>query len=169
MLVPHMTSIVGPRTAPWKDDSALDSDPNYGPSFTYKILGYSASATSTKLVDFSKIIITEDTKFYTVWDENPVSVYDNIHPEYFTIVEDNRKYTERDYPEYNIENGVLLGLRAEVKGKITIPATFEGKPVIAIDPSFGAALNNDTLFTTIKSTANWSGDRYGKNITHVFF
>ena len=169
MLVPHMTSITGPRTAPWKDDSALDTDPNYGPSYTYKILGYSASATSNKLVDFSKILITEDTKFYTVWDENPVSVYDNIHPEYFVAVETGKKYSERNYPEYNIEDGVVLGLRAEVKGKITIPATFEGKPVIAIDPSFGAALNDNTLFTSINSTAVWSGDRYGRNITHVFF
>jgi hypothetical protein len=167
MLVPHMTSITGPKTAPWKDDSALDTDPNYGPSYTYKILGYSASATSNKLIDFSKILITEDSKFYTVWDKNPVSVYDNIHPEYFYEVGPATYSEPGGDTKYNID-GIRLGLSTAVKGKITIPAVFNGKPVVEIDPSFGMS-SNPGKEETIDMGGKWTGIRNGTNVTHIFF
>jgi hypothetical protein len=30
-------------------------------------------------------MITEDTTFYAVFDNNPINVYEDIHPEYFAV------------------------------------------------------------------------------------
>jgi hypothetical protein len=165
-----MDYIAGPETAPWKDDSDLDNNPDYGPSYTYKVLGYSSSSTGTKLVDLSKTPIVEDTNFYTVWNAEPTSVYENIHPEYFYEVR-KMNYNEAGsgVTKYDINDGVVLGLKTAVKGKITIPAVFNGKPVVGIDPSFGASTSASSYDSTINITPNWKGKRYGANITHIFF
>jgi hypothetical protein len=33
--------------------------------------------------------IISDTNFYAIWNQEPISVYDNIHPEFFEIVNEN--------------------------------------------------------------------------------
>jgi hypothetical protein len=83
MLVEHNTSITGPTTAPWRDDSNLPLDQ------TYALLGYNRSKTATTPMDLENFRIINDTTFYTVWNDEPISVYDNIHPEYFEIVNEN--------------------------------------------------------------------------------
>jgi hypothetical protein len=148
----------------------LDADPNYGPSFTYKILGYNRNANATTPMDLSTFPITEDLELYTIWDPTPVSVYDNIHPEYFTEVR-AITYSEvgSGITKYDI-TGIVLGLKTAVKGKITIPAVFNGKPVVSIDPSFGATTSRDGSYdSSITYSPMWSGKRYGENITHIFF
>jgi len=40
-------------------------------------------------MDLENFRIINDTTFYTVWNDEPISVYDNIHPEYFEIVNEN--------------------------------------------------------------------------------
>jgi hypothetical protein len=35
-------------------------------------------------MDLSTYPITEDTELYAIWNSEPVSVYENIHPEYFS-------------------------------------------------------------------------------------
>ena len=168
--IPHESIISGPSVAPWKDDSNLDSDANYGPSYTYRILGYSRNANATTPMDLSTFPITEDIELYTVWDSTPVSVYDNIHPEYFTEVR-TMSYSEpgSGVTRYDINDGVVIGLKTAVKGKITIPAVFNGKPVVGIDPSFGASTSASSYDSVINITPTWKGKRYGANITHIFF
>ena len=167
--IPHESIIGGPSISPWKDDSTLDTDPNYGPSYTYKVLGYTRNASSTTPMDLSTFPITEDIELYTIWDENPVSVYDNIHPEYFYEVE-SANYSEvgSGVTEYDID-GIVLGLKTAVRGKITIPAVFNGKPVVELHPSFGASTSTNSYDSKIDIvTPSWTGKRYGKDITHVF-
>ena len=168
--IPHESIISGPSVAPWKDDSNLDSDANYGPSYTYRILGYSRNANATTPMDLSTFPITEDIELHTIWDSTPVSVYDNIHPEYFTEVR-TMSYNEpgSGVTTYDINDGVVIGLKTAVKGKITIPAVFDGKPVVGIDPSFGASTSASSYDSVINITPNWRGKRYGANITHIFF
>ena len=48
----------------------------------------------------------------------------------------------------------------EVKGKLTIPATFEGHPVYKISPTFGGKWNR-----WVESS---DGIKNGSNITHIF-
>lgn len=169
--IPHESIIDGPSIAPWRDDSALDHDEKYGPSFTYKVLGYNRNANATTPMDLSTFPITEDIELYTIWDANPVSVYDNIHPEYFYEVgEDSYYEAGSSETKYNIGNGIILGLKMPVKGKITIPAVFNGKPVVSIDPSFGATTATDGSYdSNITTQPKWTGKRYGGELTHIFF
>ena len=165
--IPHESIITGPSAAPWKDDSALDADPNYGPSFTYKILGYNRNANATAPMDLSTFPITEDIELYTIWDPTPVSVYDNIHPEYFYEVATATYSEPGGDAKYNID-GIRLGLKTAVRGKITIPAVFNGKPVVEIDPSFGMS-SIPGKEETIDMGGKWTGIRNGTNVTHIFF
>ena len=165
--IPHESIISGPSVAPWKDDSNLDSDANYGPSYTYRVLGYSRNANATTPMDLSTFPITEDIELHTVWDSTPVSVYDNIHPEYFYEVSAASYSEPGGETQYDIE-GIRLGLKTAVKGKITVPAVFNGKPVVEIDPSFGMSSNGGKE-ETINMGGTWTGSRHGDNITHIFF
>ena len=168
--IPHESIITGPSAAPWKDDSALDADPNYGPSFTYKILGYNRNANATTPMDLSTFPITEDIELYTIWDPTPVSVYDNIHPEYFYEVASADYSDVEGNSKYDITDGIRLGLKTAVKGKITVPAVFNGKPVVEIDPSFGMSSTPGKEETVSMSGAgSYTGIRNGTDITHIFF
>ena len=75
--VPHGEYASMSTIIPWKNDSDLPLEE------TYKFLGYNRSATSNIVMDLTTYQITEDTTFYAVFDSNPISVYDDIHPEYF--------------------------------------------------------------------------------------
>ena len=165
--IPHESIIAGPSVAPWRDDSALDSDPKYGPSYTYKVLGYSRNPNAAAPMDLSTFPITEDIDLYAVWDQNPVSVYENIHPEYFYEVATATYSEPGGDAKYNID-GIRLGLKTAVRGKITIPAVFNGKPVVEIDPSFGMS-SIPGKEETIDMGGKWTGIRNGTNVTHIFF
>jgi hypothetical protein len=36
-------------------------------------------------INLAEFPIINDTSLYTVWADEPVSIYDNIHPEWFII------------------------------------------------------------------------------------
>ena len=81
----------------------------------------------------SDYYVQNDQSFYPIFKE--ISVYENIHPEYFK---------GEFYNSENKEEGVILSLAKEVQGKITIPTKFkmeDGKEyfVIALNSSFAAA------------------------------
>lgn len=138
-------------------------------------------------------MITEDTTFYAVFDNNPINVYEDIHPEYFAVSEQTSGLTPASTyytdwageTKWNISDGVTLALTKKVKGKITVPAFFDvngvSKKVIAIDATFGSP--GDIYDTDIDSPRNpgFPGKSstlnsvtyvpvcYGENLTHVFF
>lgn len=172
MKVPHGLTIEGPDVAPWKDDSVLDHDENYGPAYTWNLLGYSRNPNAVTPMDLKNYEITEDLELYAVWDDEPISVYQNIHPEYFQEI---GKATYAEYggdTKWNIE-GIQLGLKAKVKGKITVPAYFNGKPVVKLHPSFGAPFfdpdtPHDELDRNIDYGDSYYGKGYGGELTHIF-
>ena len=43
------------------------------------------SATASSAIKLEEYMITEDTTFYAVFDNNPINVYEDIHPEYFAV------------------------------------------------------------------------------------
>lgn len=125
-----------PSKVPYLDDSELDLYSTYG------FVGYTDNQLTNKVVDLAGTTVRNNTDYYPVFEE--ISVYDNIHPEYFTA---------KDF-----RTGVQLTLAKQVQGKITIPATFGGKNVVSINSSF----------------ANWENDStgiapMGQYLTHVFF
>jgi hypothetical protein len=94
---------------------------------TYGFRGYTDNKLTNKIVDLKTTTVRNNTDYYPVFEE--ISVYDNIHPEYFSA---------SDFRE-----GVQLTLTKQVQGKITIPATFKDekgdeRPVLALNSSFAA-------------------------------
>ena len=146
MTIPYGT--VGfdtPTSVPYKDDSSL------GLYSTNGFVGYTDNTLTNKVIDFSKTTVRNNAHYYPVFKE--INVYDNIDPSYYSgeiyITEDGR-------------TGVELTLIKAVKGKITIPATFNldgvNYPVLSINASFAASKNGLT-----------SHIPRGQNLTHVFF
>lgn len=131
---------VEPEIIPWKKDSDLDL------TQTYSFEGWTNNPSTEKIVDISKQIVRADTKFYPVFKQ--VSVYDNIHPEYFSTENQN--------------NGIKLSLIKEIRGKLTIPATINNIPVITLTQSFGAS-------GTVSGATSYTGGGKGDNLTHIFF
>ena len=129
---------------PYLDDSALDLYKTYG------FKGYTDNPLTNKIVDLSMVRVRGTVKLYPVFEE--ISVYDNINKDFFSASLYNGE----------TQNGVELTLIKEVKGKITVPATFmfngSEQPVLSINASFGATTNAYSGFTAL-----------GKNLTHVFF
>lgn len=166
---------------PWMDDSELDLEK------TYQFLGYNRSAQATKPMVLSDYLITEDTNFYAIFNSEPISVYDNIHPEYFgvstqTVDVGDRSWRETDNSnsQYNISKGVSLALQKRVKGKLTVPAYFEVNgeklPVISIDATFSSpgSLSSDPAKYTGTAKLDGIGQVIvpiccGQDLTHVFF
>jgi hypothetical protein len=81
--VPHGTPTTGPASIPWRDDSALQLKQ------TYQFLGWNRTNNATEPMDLSGFNIISDTTFYSVWNSEPASVYDNVHPEWFEVVNNN--------------------------------------------------------------------------------
>lgn len=132
-----------PAELPWKDDSEL------APAETWKFVGYArtpnaseSEVIASKEDDVTKLsmLSNADLTLYAIFGADPVSVYENIHPEYFSGVSYN----------YNGVMSVELSLIVKPRGKLTIPATFDGMPVALINSTFNGTAN-------------------GTNLTHVFF
>lgn len=131
---------VEPEVIPWKKDSDLDL------TQTYSFEGWTNNLSTEKIVDISKQIVRADTKFYPVFKK--ISVYDNIHLEYFSAENEN--------------GGVKLSLIKEIRGKLTIPATINNIPVTTLTQSFGTS-------GTINGVNGYKGGGMGDNLTHIFF
>lgn len=133
VLIPYNTAIQYPSALAYKNDANLEL------TKTYKFIGYSTEETDTWHKDYNNNIIlnhpapniiTRDMSLYAQFEE--VSVYDNILPEsYFA----------------NTQNGIIL-TRTDLKGKITIPATYAGQTF--------SKFNDNTSYQN-------------KEVTHVFF
>ena len=141
LYVPHGTTTTGPAAIPHRDDSALQLKQ------TYQFLGWNRTNNATTPMDLSDFRIISDTTFYSVWNSEPASVYDNVHPEWFTVTNSNYTY------EFTNEVGCEIQLSKAVVGKLTIPAEINGKPVL----SFRSGNNNVAQY-----------DSYLENVTHVF-
>ena len=154
------TPVETPEVIPYKED--VDALNNPLPTEqTWQFLGWStdpnAEEADARIIN-GAYTITKDYidnngngGMYTVWSQEPISVFDNIHPEYFAIVgtdnvNDNNNVS---YP------GVSIKLVKAVKGKLTIPGTLNGQTVV-----------------TFKSNVNVNSrvkDNLLADITHVFF
>ena len=183
--IPYGNYAVMSTIIPWKDDSDLPLEQ------TYKFLGYNRSATSNTVMKLEEYMITEDTTFYAIFDSNPISVYDDIHPEYFEPT--TQEYNSLSSPSswifsdptegFNskwsvMSDGIVLGLCKKVKGKLTVPAFYEynGKKlkVIGIDASFsspGDVTNSNQATPNAKTIGGNTivATCYGEDLTHVFF
>ena len=132
-----------PAELPWKDDSEL------APAETWKFVGYArtpnaseSEVIASKEDDATKlnILSNSDLTLYAIFGADPVSVYENIHPEYFSGI---------SY-DYHGVMSVELSLIVKPRGKLTIPATFNGMPVAIVNSTFNGTTN-------------------GTNLTHIFF
>lgn len=120
-----------PPTIPYKDDSSLPEDR------TYSFIGYALMKNSTTPIS-ADYFVQNNQSFYPLFEE--ISVYDNIHPEYFRV-EGAWSYIDDVDSSYNLD-GVILTLDKQVTGKLTIPSYFEYNgqtlPVVGINNSFRA-------------------------------
>jgi len=151
--VPHGTTTTGPAEVPYHDDTNIIPPANAPEGqesslyWTYQLLGWNRAQNATEAMNLSEFNIISDTNFYSVWNKDPVSVYDNVHPEWFTVT---NSYT------YGSETGYEIQLAKEVQGKLTIPAFINNVPVLALRSS-NTGLNDIDLY-----------DNCLKNVTHVF-
>lgn len=143
-----------PDIIPWKDDSKL------GKEQTYKFKGWLQKASTSaneQVIDLTTIKATKDLTFYAYYGLQE-SVYDVIYEDYF-VKRGTASYSEADRPwgdtNFNKE-GIILGLSRNVKGKVTIPTTFKGETVVALDSSFGGYDRNNP-------------NGLGGDITYIFF
>ena len=140
---------------PYRDDSQL------GKYQTYDFKGYSLSLNNTgTVVNLSAQKSARDLVFYAHF-EQIADVRTIIHPEYFTSIDSY--YSETGFgwgnEDFNIESGVILRLVVPVKGKITIPKTFNDKTVIALDSTFSGAAKVE----------NGHRPGIGDGLTYIFF
>ena len=150
--VPHGTAIDGPNTYPVVNDSNIqppaDAPEEYNSSifWTYQLLGFNRVPNATTAMNLSEFNIINDTNFYAIWNPEPISVYDNIHPEWFEVTNDN----------YQINGtgaiGCSIKLIKNVKGKLTIPARINNVPVLSFE-----------------SVSSQRRDIYLTDVTHIFF
>lgn len=138
--VPHGQTTSGPSISPYRNDDDLSVDE------TYQLLGYNRNANATTPMDLSSFAIIGDTIFYAIWNSTPVSVYENIHPEWFEIIDNNA--------EYNNQHGLRIKLKTAVRGKLTIPDIMNNQPVLF----FNSNCTNDSA----------PADSLLTNVTHIF-
>ena len=124
-----------PDKVPYLDDGELDL------YMTYSFKGFTDNPLTNKVINLAETIVRNNVEYWPVFEA--INVYDNIHPEYY------------DSLTYGV-NGVQLVLKKEVQGKITIPATFGGKPVLSLNASFACEAHEQCI-------------PMGQSLTHVFF
>lgn len=153
--IPAGNTLYAPNTVvPYRDDSDL------GKYQTWNFDGYTQEQNSNTLVDFTAMTAKRDMVFYAHFNY-VADVRTIIHPEYFSSIDVH--YSETGFgwgnEDFNIGNGVRLKLSVPVKGKITIPATFNGKPVVELDSTFSGASAIESGHTP----------GIGNGLTYVFF
>lgn len=119
------TTLAVPQTIPYKDDSSLPLEKTYGfkgwtdnPDMTLVKNDYELNQ-ALKVVE--SYTASRNMKFYAVYME--VSVRENVLPEnYF------RFYLTSD------KNGYLIERRYDLSGKITLPTSYQGLPIVGFYP-----------------------------------
>jgi hypothetical protein len=112
-----------PNSVPYKDDSGLDL---YG---TYNFIGYSSSV-GGEIIDVTKIEVSSNEDFFANFEEVE-DVRTIVHTDWFTCT-DEWTYEEGSLNSDYTQTGVTITPALKLRGKITIPRTFQGKPVMAI-------------------------------------
>lgn len=130
---------------PWQDDGQLNLD------VTYSFEGYALSKSATTGIKLDNYPLTSNLTLYAIFKK--VSVYDNIHEDYwdYDLISSQAYGSVFDnVVEYQIDKGYVISPSSskELRGKVTIPSTYNGLPVYKINN--GAFKNNI-------------------DITHVFF
>lgn len=136
-----------PSVIPFKpyEYSDLQETPNgdLGLYRTYKFVGWAFTNDPTTVVDLTRIKADRNRFFIAVYED--VNVYENVLDNkyfIFTSYNQGQGYTIKVNPEYSLT------------GKITIPATYNDKPILKVeDQGFG----------------NTSRDDQVQKFTHIFF
>ena len=126
----------------------------------YNFTGYSLLSGSSTLVP-EGYTVNKDQSFYAVF-EYIEDISKIVHPEWFTgtvidYVRDRDNQNLGGDPSFGVKNGIALKIKEGLilQGKITIPAMWEGKPVIS--------LREFTEYSSIDSTVASK-----QKITHIF-
>ena len=162
MKVNYDTVITLPDEIPYRDDSQL------GTEYCYGFLGYHTNASATSALDLSAYKARADVTFFAIFEQTHVQ--NNIHPEYFVYKPFN--YTEGfNYGDtsYDISNGWSIGLGKKVRGKITIPKEYQGKPVLQVNNSFRHSKAASAAYSVATDANGNELPAYGDNLTHIFF
>jgi hypothetical protein len=99
----------------------LRSDENLDVKETYSHVGYSSMESDWEAEDLSQVPVSADKTYYAIFKR--VSVYENIHYDYFNW--NNISFKD---PETGVTtSGYVLSPNRNLSGKITIPATDNNK------------------------------------------
>lgn len=138
LTIPYGTVVSTPEEIPYRPDDELALESTYG------FLGYNLSVDKSTAMDLTTYKSRADVTFYPIFKE--MSVYDNVHPEFFTF--EDHIYSQESSRMNNVGyeslassptskqiQGYAVTPAVTLKGKITIPAfkdTTDTLPVIAL-------------------------------------
>jgi hypothetical protein len=151
--VAYGDNVVRPSIIPYIDDSDLPLTSTYSfieytttksSAMTNNYLVIDENASTSGYTDITNRIVMEDMVFYPIFQ--PSSVYDNIHPEYFTIT---------NKPTSASGCTIAVNSKYVLTGKITVPTTLNGYTVTALD---------DGAFSTYSTYKKQT-----ENVTHIFW
>ena len=128
LAVPYGEKAKMPNIVPYRSDADL---PNIYQSYDFK--GYSLSINGS-LIDVTNITVSSDEEFYAIF-KLVDDVRNIVHDDWF-VYSDLAKFTENSYPgfensSYSI-SGYYISLKPEllVQGKVVLPRTHNGQPII---------------------------------------
>ena len=180
------TPLTTPNVVPYKEDKDSRGEP-LPTEMIWGFLGWNNDQNATEpdeRVSNGTFIITKDYTvanhgaFYTVWTEEPISVYDNVHPEFFEVVEDTTFTDVTIVPNPPQYSGKNIRLAKAVRGKLTIPQEINGSPVIILSASQDLSyytnvthvfLEQTDGITNIKSIGNDVFNERAKNLQFFDF
>ena len=148
LTIPYGDQLYAPRDIiPYLDDSGL------GLEQTYNFVGYSLqSQNQGDSVDFTKLTSIKDQTFYALFELMDVHKEEACHYDWFnyTLGTYRRNSYMNDETEFS---GYYISPKFSLKGKITLPSTYNGKPIIGVGSN--AFLQGD-------------GEKFKHEITHIF-
>ena len=155
--ITHGEVLVAPKIVPSIDESNLATEERYrflGWTQNIKQLIVSSEA-EAKLVNVNSTLATQDTQFYGVFLKE--SVYASATSDSYFDFTPNYEFTDSITGETTI--GYRLSPNTALSGKITLPVTHEGQPIVSI-AGFGA--------TTVTHVF-WDGTSQCKEVARMAF
>ena len=148
---------------PWKDDSSKED------TVTYSFEGYALSKSATGVLKLDNYKVVSDMELYAIFKEK--SVYNNVHHDYWNYDLVDNAYMDNNDPvtDFHIKKGYVITPKPEKKlrGKITIPAEYNGYPVYKIqNEAFSNDLDITHVFIEPDSKLRWIGTR-AFNASHI--